>query len=85
MDCYHPNGNTVVIVPCNITVAVYVAITQDTLLTVYVLLDHSYTCTHQRSLCLCGSELRDELANIDTDNTCTTLLVGLTYFGQPLY
>jgi len=34
----------------------------------------------------CGSELRAELANIDTDNMRTTLLVSWTYFKrQPLY
>jgi len=46
------------------------------------IVDQSYTCTHQRLLCLCGSELRDELANIYTDTTRTTLLVAWTYFGQ---
>ena len=84
MDCYHPNVNTIVIVLCNITVAVYVANTQDTMLTVCVLVDQSYTCTHQRSLCPCGSDLRDERGNIDADNTRTTFFVGWTYFRQPL-
>jgi len=76
---------TVVIVPSNITVAVYVANTHTALLTACAVVDHSYTCTHQRSLCPCGSELRDELANIDTVNMRTTLIVGWTYFRQLLY
>jgi len=46
VDSYHPNSNTIVVVPCNIIVAVYVANTQDAMLTVCVLVDHSYTCTH---------------------------------------
>ena len=32
--CYHPYGNTIVIVLCNIIVVVYVANTQATLLTI---------------------------------------------------
>jgi len=39
--CYHPYGNTIVTVPCNMIVVVYVANTQVTLLTT----------------CRCGSEL----------------------------
>jgi hypothetical protein len=54
-------------------------------LNVLAIVDQNYTCTQQRSPCPFDLELRNELANIDTDNMRTTLLVGWTYFTKLLY
>ena len=64
--CYHPYGNTIIIALCNITVVVYVANTQATLLTMC----RCGSELHMHSLIFtmrpCGSELRAELVPCHT-------------------